>query len=100
MLMIRRILAAVAIIAAAIAWSTGVRLRAQQAGVIWQFEHVAPLQLPNPACKVGMTLTGFEYDPQGRPVVGWREENACGGPPDVFWTRKDSGAWHQTRFIA
>jgi uncharacterized repeat protein (TIGR01451 family) len=97
----RRALAAIAVLAAlSIAGSVGSPVRAQQAGVIWQFEHVAPLQLPNPACKFGMTIAGFEYDPQGRPVVGWREENDCGGGPDVFWTRKENGAWHQNQFLS
>ena len=89
----RRGLAAIAVIAAVIAGNAGVPVRAQQGGVRWRFADVAPLQLPEP-CKRGMTLAGFEYDPQGRPVVAWREENDCGGPPDVFWTRQEAGVWH------
>ena len=75
----RRGLAPVAVIAALIAGNAGVPVRAQQGGVRWRFEDVAPLQVPAP-CKLGMTLAGFEYDPQGRPVLAWREENGCGGP--------------------
>ena len=47
-----------------------------------------------------MTLAGFEYGPDGRPVIAWREENNCGGKPQIYWTRRDnqSGAWPITEF--
>ena len=85
------VLAFVAIALAAL--TRGVNVHAQS-GVTWRFEDIAPIQYPNPPCVFGMTLAGFEYDPQGRPVLAWREENDCGGPPHVFWTRKEAGVWN------
>src|SRR3954453_4607401 len=96
----RRTLTALAVVAAfTIAGSAGSPVRAQQPGIIWQFETVAPAQLPTPTCIYGMRLTGFEYGPDGRPVVGWTEHNDCSNarpgdaPPEIYWARKDGGAW-------
>jgi uncharacterized repeat protein (TIGR01451 family) len=47
-----------------------------------------------------MTLAGFEYGPDGRPVIAWREENNCGGKPRIFWTRQEQGQWHQAEFLS
>src|SRR4051812_31835576 len=80
----------------AAAWTGGARLRAQQGPLVWQFEDVAAPRVTN--CVTGATLGGFEYGPDGRPVLLWREENSCGGGPRVFWTRKENGAWTTNEF--
>ena len=73
------------------------RVRAQASEITqWQFESVA--NGPQLGCVTGMTLAGFEYDPAGRPVLAWREDNNCGGPPRVFWTRQESGSWNTRQF--
>ena len=78
----------------------GARVSAQgQAPPVWQFENAGKGNL-TPGCVTGMTLAGFEYGPDGRPVLAWREENGCGGVPQVYWTRRDNqtGAWPITEF--
>ena len=90
-------LAAACGLAIAIAVAMG-RTGAAQAPQIWAFEDVGTANLSN--CVRGSTLAGFELDPQGRPVLAWREENGCGGGPRVFWTRKDNGDWHQAEFLS
>lgn len=65
----------------------------------WWFENVSEGNLI-PGCVTGMTLAGFEFDPQGRPAVAWREENGCGGPPRVFWTRLEAGLWNRREFLS
>ncbi|MEO8678624.1 MAG: Ig-like domain repeat protein [Vicinamibacterales bacterium] len=73
-------------------------VRAQTTGS-WQFENVGQGNLIA-GCVSGMTLAGFEYGPDGRPVIAWREENGCGGPPRVFWTRLGAGQWSQAEFLS
>src|SRR4026209_64292 len=72
---------------------------AAQAGSQWWFENVSEGNLIT-GCVTGMTLAGFEIDPLGRPALAWREENGSGGPPRVFWTRFDSGAWDRKEFLS
>src|SRR5947209_6550761 len=91
-----RALAALAVVAAAVAWIGIGHPWAQQAGIVWQFEKVAAVNLAH--CVPVGTLAGFEYGPDGRPVLAWREDNSCGGGPRVFWTRKDGGLWNTTEF--
>ena len=78
--------------------SGGARVVAQSPAV-WQFENVAEENLI-PGCVFGMTLAGFEYGPDGRPVLAWREENECGGKPRVHWTRQGADGWSQTEFLS
>lgn len=67
---------------------------------VWRFEDVGSGNLV-PGCVHGVTVAGFEYDPQGRPVLAWREENGCGGPPRVFWSRQENGGpWVPTEFFS
>jgi uncharacterized repeat protein (TIGR01451 family) len=66
---------------------------------VWRFEDVASGNVSH--CLRGVTLAGFEHDPQGRPVLAWREENGCGGAPRVFWSRQQNGApWVPTEFFS
>lgn len=76
----------------------GYRLAAQRS-TVWQFENVSQGD-PITGCASGMTLAGFEYGPDGRPVIAWREEASCGGTPQVFWTRQEQGQWHQSEFLS
>ena len=70
-----------------------------QTVAVWQFEDVAQGDFPD-NCVRGMTVAGFEYGPDGRPVIAWREENDCGGKPRVYWTRQDAGLWQQSEFLS
>ena len=72
---------------------------AAQGSTVWQFENVSQGD-PITGCVSGMTLAGFEYGPDGRPVIAWREENGCGGPLRVFWTRYEQGQWHPRKFVS
>src|SRR5437773_12002674 len=92
----RRTLLTVTLMAAVVALKPGGRVGAQQAGIVWQFEKVAAVNLEH--CVPLGILAGFEYGPDGRPVLAWREDNSCGGGPRVFWTRKDAGLWNTTEF--
>src|SRR4051812_7276752 len=86
------------IVAAATLAATAAPVLAQSEPA-WQLEDVAPVH-PVPGCVRGMTLAGFDHDPEGRPVLAWREENDCGGTPRVFWTRKEGGSWNAREFFS
>ena len=60
----------------------------------WYYENVSQPAI-EPGCSAGATLAGFDHDPQGRPLLAWREGNRC-GEGRVFWTRKDGDQWTQT----
>ena len=69
---------------------------AAQGGSVWQFENIA-----QPASGLRtVPLAGFDFDPDGRPVVAWREESGSGLPTRVFWTRKEGGVWNANEFLS
>jgi uncharacterized repeat protein (TIGR01451 family) len=74
------------------------RVAAQGTPVRWRFESVAAVT-PDGNCVRGATLAGLDHDPQGRPVVLWREENACTSLPRVYWGRESSGAWDTREYV-
>jgi len=75
-------------------------LASAQTTQVWRFEDVGSGNII-PGCVRGMTVAGFEYDVHGRPVIAWREENGCGGPPRVFWSRQEPGGpWVPTEFFS
>src|SRR6266851_4298947 len=86
-----------ALVAVALVFTERTGVRAQS-GTRWVFEDVSAITL-NP-CMRGATLAGFDHDPGGRPVVAWREENSCGYPWRIFWTRKEGGVWNAREFLS
>lgn len=67
----------------------------QSVPAAWDFETVAPVAPLIPSgCGPFVEITGFDYDPSNRAVVGWDLHNHCNGIPGSRWARKESGNWN------
>lgn len=63
----------------------------------WNLETVQ--DVPLNSCQ-GAYVTGFEYDPANRPVVGFNVDNGCTtGGTIARWARKDTGVWSSTQLV-
>lgn len=60
---------------------------------LWQVKDVAALDLGPANCLRTPRVIGFDFAPDGTPIVGWTQVEGCGGNNWTAWAEERDGAW-------
>ncbi|MDP2054142.1 MAG: hypothetical protein Q8L75_10935, partial [Acidobacteriota bacterium] len=92
-LVVTRTLVGAALVIAALVLSTGAFPSAQAPGVIWLADDVADVTLGQPNCIRYPRVNGFDFAPDGTPMLGWTQLEGCGGSNETYWSEKLADGW-------